>query len=122
MAQATVDNLEHGRRKGNIISRFVFTYVFATDHKIIGLQFLFSSLIWFFVGGLLALGVRWQLAWPWREMPIVGQALFADTGGQISPEFYTMLFTMHATIMIFFVIIPVSVSYTHLTLPTICSV
>ncbi len=93
--------------KGNVISRFIWTYVFATDHKIIGLQFLFSSLIWFFVGGLLALGVRWQLAWPWTDMPIFGPMLFAETGGQISPEFYTMLFTMHATIMIFFVIIPV---------------
>ena len=28
-------------------------------------------------------------------------------GGQISPEFYTMLFTMHASVMIFLVIIPI---------------
>ncbi len=33
--------------------------------------------------------------------------LFAEQGGQISPEFYTMLFTMHATVMIFLVIIPI---------------
>ena len=33
--------------------------------------------------------------------------LFAAEGGQIAPEFYTMLFTMHATVMIFFVIIPI---------------
>ncbi len=33
--------------------------------------------------------------------------LFSGEGGQISPEFYTMLFTMHATVMIFFVIIPI---------------
>ena len=33
--------------------------------------------------------------------------LFSAEGGQISPEFYTMLFTMHATVMIFFVIIPI---------------
>ena len=71
------------------------------------MQFLFSSLIWFVVGGLLALAVRWQLAWPWSDMPIFGNLLFAESGGQISPEFYTMLFTMHATIMIFFVIIPI---------------
>ncbi len=38
-------------------------------------------------------------------MPIFGR-LFAAEGGQISPEFYTMLFTMHATVMIFLVIIP----------------
>ena len=45
-------------------------YVFSTDHKIIGIQFLFSTLLWFLVGGLLALGIRWQLAWPWEEMPV----------------------------------------------------
>ena len=40
-------------------------------------------------------------------MPVVGRLLFSGEGGQISPEFYTMLFTMHATVMIFFVIIPI---------------
>lgn len=94
-------------RPRNPLWRFVTKYIFATDHKIIGIQFLISSLIWFSVGGLLALGVRWQLAWPWTDMPIFGPMLFAESGGQISPEFYTMLFTMHATIMIFFVIIPI---------------
>jgi cytochrome c oxidase subunit 1 len=86
---------------------FLRTYVFSLDHKVIGIQFLFSTLLWFVVGGLLALAVRWQLAWPWSEMPIVGPRLFSGEGGQISPEFYTMLFTMHASVMIFFVIIPI---------------
>ena len=86
---------------------FLRTYVFSLDHKVIGMQFLFSTLLWFMVGGLLALAVRWQLAWPWSNMPIVGSRLFSGEGGQISPEFYTMLFTMHASIMIFFVIIPI---------------
>jgi cytochrome c oxidase subunit 1 len=86
---------------------FLRTYVFSRDHKIIGLQFLFSTLIWFFVGGLLALGVRWQLAYPWASMPFLGNMLHSAEGGQIAPETYTMLVTMHATVMIFFVIIPV---------------
>ena len=71
------------------------------------MQFLFSSLVWFAIGGLLALAVRWQLAWPWTDMPILGRWVFPSEGGQIAPEFYTMLFTMHATIMIFFVVIPI---------------
>src|SRR5689334_574016 len=86
---------------------FLSTYVFSRDHKIIGIQFLFSTLLWFLVGGLLALGIRWQVAWPWSEMPVLGKMLFSGEGGQISPEFYTVLFTMHATVMIFFVIIPI---------------
>ncbi|MEQ8763144.1 MAG: cbb3-type cytochrome c oxidase subunit I [Planctomycetota bacterium] len=81
-------------------------YIFSTDHKMIGIQFMLTTLTFFAVGGLLALGVRWQLAWPWQEMPVIGKMLFSETGNVISPEFYTMLFTMHASVMIFFVIIP----------------
>jgi len=86
---------------------FVRKYVFSTDHKIIGVQFLATTLLMFILGGALALGVRWQLAYPWSDMPIFGRLIFGAEGGQISPEFYTMLFTMHATVMIFLVIIPI---------------
>src|SRR3954447_23929434 len=87
--------------------QFLGKYVFSRDHKIIGIQFLFSTLLWFLVGGILALAVRWQVAYPWSPMPILGNLLFRGEGGQISPEFYTMLVTMHATVMIFLVIIPI---------------
>ncbi|MFP6574404.1 MAG: cbb3-type cytochrome c oxidase subunit I, partial [Pirellulaceae bacterium] len=96
-----------GARSSGGIGHFIGTYVFSRDHKIIGIQFLFSTLLWFAIGGLLALGIRWQLAWPWSNMPVIGNLLFSAEGGQISPEFYTTLFTMHATVMIFFVIIPI---------------
>jgi cytochrome c oxidase subunit 1 len=85
---------------------FLGKYVFSRDHKVIGIQFLFSTLLWFFVGGLLALAVRWQVAYPWSPMPVLG-TMFRAQGGQITPEFYTMLVTMHATVMIFLVIIPI---------------
>ena len=83
-------------------------YVFSTDHKVIGIQFLFSGLIFFVLGGLLAMAVRWQLAWPWAPVPILSKWLWSDPslGYRMPPEFYNKLFTMHATIMIFFVIIP----------------
>ena len=85
---------------------FVRKYLFSTDHKMIGIQFLLTTMLMLLVGGALALGVRWQLAFRWESMPLFGQ-LFAAEGGQISPDFYTMLFTMHATVMIFLVIIPI---------------
>ena len=87
---------------------FLNKYVFSTDHKVIGIQFLFSGLIFFVIGGLLAMAVRWQLAWPWKPMPVLSRLLWSDpsTGYQMPPEVYNKLFTMHATIMIFFVIIP----------------
>ncbi len=84
----------------------LFKYVFSTDHKIIGIQFLVSGLLFFALGGVLALAVRWQLAWPWSPMPILSNLLWSEYGYRIPPESYNKLFTMHATVMIFFVIIP----------------
>ena len=50
--------------------------------------------------------IRWQLAWPETPVPGLG-LLFRETEGVIPPETYNMLFTMHATLMIFFVIMPI---------------
>src|SRR6267142_3309282 len=86
---------------------FLRKYIFSEDHKIIGIQFLFSGIIFFLIGGTLALLVRTQLSWPHGEIPILGKWLWpGNLGHRMPPEFYNMLFSMHATIMIFFVIIP----------------
>jgi cytochrome c oxidase subunit 1 len=93
---------EHGHELN-----FINKYIFSTDHKIIGIQFLISSILFFLLGGLLALGVRAQLGWPTAEIPIIGKWLWpGSAGGRMPPDFYNMLFTMHASVMIFFVIIP----------------
>src|SRR3954447_6086750 len=84
---------------------FLRKYIFSEDHKIIGIQFLFTSIIFLGLGGLLALLVRIQLAWPHAEIPFI-HSYFKDNGGRIPESFYNMLFTMHASVMIFFVIIP----------------
>ncbi len=92
---------------GHVQPGFIGKYIFSTDHKMIGVQFLFSTLIFLVIGGALALMVRIQLAWPhagfWPEWA------GANNGGRMTPEFYNMLFTTHASIMIFFVIIPMLV-------------
>jgi cytochrome c oxidase subunit I len=85
---------------------FVRKYIFSEDHKIIGIQFLFSTLIFLVLGGMLALFVRLQLGWPHGELPIFRDLFQTSNGGRMSPEYYNMLFTMHASVMIFFVIIP----------------
>src|SRR3989337_434747 len=87
---------------------FLRTYVFSTDHKMIGRQFLFLGLFMLLIGGLLAMMVRWELGWPQTPIPALGW-LFKDSQGIIPPEVYNMLFTMHATIMIFFVVMPIMV-------------
>ena len=94
---------------------FIRTYIFSLDHKMIGRQFLFMSLIMIVVGALLAMLVRWQLAWP--ETPVPGLGFIPEPyiypgengGGIIPPQTYNALFTMHATIMIFFVVMPIMV-------------
>ena len=48
---------------------FLRRYVFSTDHKTIGLQYLFAGLGFFVLGGLLAMLIRWQLAWPSDPRP-----------------------------------------------------
>src|SRR3954467_6219700 len=93
---------------------FVKKYIFSTDHKIIGLQFLFLGLMFFVVGGMEAMLVRWQLGWPDRPVPILGEDMKSINAagwanGSMPPDFYTQTFTMHASIMIFFVIIPLLV-------------
>ena len=85
---------------------FLRKYIFSEDHKIIGIQFLFSGLIFFLIGGTLALLVRTQVAWPTGTIPWIGRWFPASWGERMSPDFYNMAFSMHASVMIFFVIIP----------------
>lgn len=85
---------------------FLTKYIFSRDHKVIGIQFLFTVLFTLFLGGLLALGVRWQLAYPESKVPLFGDLLWPETGGKIPVDVYPMLTTMHASVMIFLVIIP----------------
>src|SRR5437867_10698248 len=88
---------------------FVRKYVFSTDHKIIGIQFLFSTLIFLVIGGTLAMLVRAQLGWPHAEIPFISSWFLDSNGGRMTESFYNMLFSMHASVMIFFVIIPMLV-------------
>src|SRR5437762_6635166 len=98
---------EHDHAHGHEELGFMKKYIFSMDHKIIGIQFLFMGLMFIVLGGLLAMLIRWQLAWPSdpnHPVPLLGKFM-GWTGGTMPPDFYMMVMTMHATIMIFFVII-----------------
>jgi cytochrome c oxidase subunit 1 len=87
-------------------------YVFSTDHKVIAKQFMLASLLFLFVGGAFALFLRWQLAYPGQPVPVIGTLLpsqWVDNTGAIAQDFYYQLVTMHGSIMIFLVIIPLAV-------------
>ena len=51
---------------------FLRKYIFSTDHKIIGIQFLLMSFVFLLFGGLMAMMIRWQLGFPDRDRKSVG--------------------------------------------------
>ena len=74
---------------------FIRKYIFSLDHKVIGLQYYFLALTAVWVGMFLSLLMRIHLVWPTAVLPLVGE---------IKPETYLSLLTMHGTIMVFFVL------------------
>src|SRR5260221_8206262 len=90
---------------------FIWKYVFSKDHKVIGIQYYVTAMCMAWVAGVLAMLIRLQLAWPEKTWPGVGRILKTGfTDGVMHPEFYAMLFTMHGTIMVFFVLSTAPVS------------
>jgi cytochrome c oxidase subunit I len=92
---------------------FLRTYVFSTDHKIIGLQYGFTALCFLLFGFCLMLMMRWQIAHPGKPVPIVGPLLASLLGnvaanGIISPDLYNSFGAMHGTIMVFLAIVPLA--------------
>jgi cytochrome c oxidase subunit 1 len=86
-------------------------YVFSTDHKVIGIQYGVTGLLFLFFGFCLMMLMRWQLAYPGAPLPLIG-ALFGESrmpGGSMLPEFYNELGAMHGTIMVFLGVVPLAV-------------
>lgn len=86
---------------------FLTKYVFSFDHKVIAKQFLWYGILFLGIGGMMALMIRWTLAFPGEPFPVLGSLLFPNSGGVVPPDTYAMLFTLHGTIMIFFAITPI---------------
>ena len=103
-AQRTED--EHRQRPG-----FVRTYIFSTDHKVIGIQYILTGLVMALLGAALAVLIRLQLGWPEHRWELLSYLLPAGMpNGVMAPEFYLAVVTMHGTIMVFFFISYVLVS------------
>ncbi|HEY7334669.1 MAG TPA: cytochrome c oxidase subunit I [Bryobacteraceae bacterium] len=67
-------------------------WVSTVDHKRIGILYLLATLVFFCIGGIEALLIRVQLAWPGNTL--------------LSPDMYDQVFTMHGTTMVFLVVVP----------------
>jgi cytochrome c oxidase subunit 1 len=88
--QATANIPAHGSEPAQRNWRDYFS--FNTDHKVIGIQYLVTTFIFYLIGGVLATAVRTELATPDSDF--------------VDPQVYNSLFTVHATIMIFLWIVP----------------
>jgi cytochrome c oxidase subunit 1 len=70
-------------------------HIFTTDHRAVGMLYLWLSLAAVAIGTVLSLLMRIHLAWPNARLPF---------WGVMKPEEYLALLTMHGTMMIFFVL------------------
>jgi cytochrome c oxidase subunit 1 len=86
-------------------------YVFSQDHKVIGIQYAITALLFLLFGFGLMMLMRWQLAYPGQPIPIIGGLFSAANapGGIMLPEFYNQLGAMHGTIMVFLGVVPLAV-------------
>ncbi len=74
------------------------------DHKVIGIQYMVTSFLFFLIGGSLAWLIRIELLTPEASLMANGNA-------------YNTLFTMHGTIMIFFFVIPMMAGFGNYLVP-----
>jgi len=89
------------------------TYIFSTDHKIIGIQYGLTALCFMLFGFCLMLMMRWQIAHPGEPIPLVGPLLEKLLGnpaakGVMSPDLYNSFGAMHGTIMVFLAVVPLA--------------
>ncbi|WOD41819.1 cytochrome c oxidase subunit I [Nodosilinea sp. E11] len=70
-------------------------FTFNVDHKVIGIQYLVTSFLFYLVGGFMAVLMRTELATPDSDF--------------LSPELYNAFLTNHGTIMIFLWIVPAAI-------------
>ena len=101
----------HDDHHGHHEQGFISKYIFSVDHKVIGIQYGITSLVFLFFGFCLMLIMRWQLAYPGQAIPFIG-GLLGETNapnGVITADFYNQLGAMHGTIMVFLGVVPLAV-------------
>ncbi|MGE0159600.1 MAG: cbb3-type cytochrome c oxidase subunit I [Gemmatimonadales bacterium] len=79
----------------------ILKYIWSTDHKMIGMQYMFTGMFMGLIGAYFSYVFRMQMAFPGVSVPGFGQ---------VSPGEYNALVTNHGTIMIFWVAMPVLIA------------
>jgi cytochrome c oxidase subunit 1 len=79
------------------------SWLTTTDHKKIGILYLYTTFVFFLLGGVEALLLRVQLGAPDNTF--------------LTPQIYNEVFTMHGTTMIFLFVIPIMAGFANYVLP-----
>ncbi|KIE58071.1 cytochrome C oxidase subunit I [Methylacidiphilum kamchatkense Kam1] len=102
----------HGHHEGHEEISWIRKYVFSTDHKMIGYQYMVTSLFVALFAFFLMVLMRWQLSFPGKPIPIFGPILekllgsSMAPGGVMTPQLYNSFGAMHGTMMIFMALVP----------------
>jgi cytochrome c oxidase subunit 1 len=111
---------DHGHDEAHHEPGFWQKWVFSTDHKMIGVQYGVTGLLFLLFGFGLMMVMRWQLAHPGIPVPVIGsllQSFFGSSAfaadangvrGVLTADGYNSFGAMHGTIMVFFGIVPVA--------------
>jgi cytochrome c oxidase subunit 1 len=109
------DHLMEHHHKENFFTKYIFT----TDHKMIGKQFLITGMIMGIIGVMMSMLFRLELAYPEQSFPIL-EFFLGDWApdGVMDPNMYLALVTIHGTIMVFFVLTAgLSGTFSNLLIP-----
>ena len=88
-------------------------YIFSTDHKMIGMQYGITAMLFLAFGFYLMMVMRWSIAYPHQPLPEWMTWCLTDnwqarwlTDGKLTGETYNMFGAMHGTIMVFLGVVP----------------
>ena len=98
---------------------FFTKYIFTTDHKMIGKQFLVTGMFMGIIGVMMSMLFRLEIAYPEQSFPILEFFLGKwAPDGVMDPNMYLALVTIHGTIMVFFVLTAgLSGTFSNLLIP-----
>ena len=97
---------------GTWLVRAIKKWLFTTDHRRIGLMYIVTGIVFFFIGGIYAILIRTDLGF------VQGLGLDPQTTLGITPDVYSTLFTMHGVLMIFMFIMPVLAGFGNFLVPS----
>ncbi|PAY22365.1 cytochrome c oxidase subunit I [Dietzia natronolimnaea] len=106
VAPKPVDDLDHPPGEPTGTARpgsFVWKMMTTTDHKLLGLMYIVTCFVFFFIGGLMALLIRAELFVPGMQF--------------LSNEQFNQLFTMHGTVMLLLYGTPIVVGFANYIMP-----